>query len=277
LTSNKYSYSDFSTIMGAAFAEFRASLGSVLFHYLLPAIFIVSIVLYLLLRFKILSEFGIEAGLDMTDFRTKSFTFGAALILLTNYLFVLLIMISSRESLNLQNKLKATKTYFLKTLPISIIFSLGYFYVQNAFMWLLLMVIPIHFLFILLENIATDKKLGIGRIGELFKFSFQRWFDFLPISLGLYSFIIAMALLFLTGLLNIFVQFISWHDIFGNYIADRVLVKQVLSFVCFSLPIPLMYFAYTYRYASSDCLVNATDLNKKLENFGVEKSMLEVS
>lgn len=41
-----------------------------------------------------------------------------------------------------------------------------------------------------------------------------------------------------------------------------------MSFIIAMLPLPFIYFAYTYQYASLDSLVNATDMKKKFLDFG---------
>jgi len=273
----KYKYTTFSEVISIAFAEMRIAFGPFLYHFLMPATIVITVVLFAIVKFKVLAEIGMPMDFNFGKFEYTSWPYALIMILLYSWLFIFLIMCSAGASLELGEKLKFIKKYFLKVFPLATIFVLGYFYLHNDFMWLVFLIIPAHFLFIVMEELSQDRPITFSLLWRNFIFSFKHWFSFVLISLVLIIFLVGVELLFQSSLASFVIDFLSWHDLLGNHYADKILIREILNFVSLTLPIPLVYFAYTYQYASLDSLVNATDLKLKFEKFGTATPLFEQS
>jgi len=267
----KYSFNSLSTTISAAIASMRNSIGPFLSQIFLPSFITIGIAGYLLLKFKVIAQIGLPTGLMFSDFEYKVWSYGLVVLLLTNTLFVWLMLWSQNRVQSRLDLLKGLKEYFIKCLPFSLIFFIGFFYLHNDYMWVIFLAIPIHFIFIMMEDISSGKKLNMELVTENFGFSFRNWFSFLPITLVLILYIMTMLLAAGTPVFGIVIDFISWHDIFNNTYADSIYVNNLLEFITYFLPIPLLYFAYTYRYASILSLTKSNDLQKRLEKFGQQE------
>lgn len=268
IETEKYKYKPFAEVMSAAFAETRIAFGPFLYHFLLPATIVYGICLFFVLKFRVLTEIGLPEDMSFNAWKYVSFPQLIVFIVLVSWCFILCMMLANRSELGVMSKLKYVKKNFIKVAPLAAIFLFGYFFIDNEWVWLTFLVIPIQFIFMNFQDFSLDTKGGFKKVLKNLSFSFIRWFDFVLISLMMVFFLTGIQLLFNSGLVTHLISFISWHDIFGNYLADQIFIREMLNFIMLTLPLPLFYFAYTYQYASLDSLVHATDLKRKFKDFG---------
>lgn len=267
----KYSYQTLGTTLATALASLRMSIGSFLYHMFLPCFLVIAVVSYVVLKFKVMAQLGLPEDLRFSQFESGAWPYGLVVIVLTCFAFIWMMQWSQKKTVTLADFMIGLKSHFLKVLPLAAIYALGTFYVVNDFVWLCFLIIPIHFLFIMLEEIAIGKKISFSIAQDKIKFSFRYWFDFLPITLILICYGFLMFLLMKTPLLGIVTDFIFWHNIFDNKYADVIYVNNLIDFIIYLIPIPLIYHAYTFRYGSIISLVDGVDLKGKLLKFGESK------
>ena len=266
--SNKYVFQSLTSTMATSLGLLRQSLGQYLYQMVLPAFIFIAASGYFILKYRVMTYAGIPEGFSFTDFKNKLPIYGFVLYFITTIIFVWLILWSQKKVHSWRDLLVGLKKYFLIVSPFAAIFTLGYYYIHNDLFWLYLLVLPIHFFFIMLEEISQDKKITLTLVWKKLKFSYQHWFGFLPISIGLYIYFVLVGLLTHTSLISIFTEFVSWHNIFDNSYADRVFVENIKELLSFVIPLPLLYFAYIYRYGSLTSLTDSVDLQDRLESFG---------
>jgi len=268
----KYTYKNFNKVLASTFAELRLMFGSFLSQMLVPAFVMMCIVSYLFLKFRIVSKLGLSERMRFSSFESGAWPYGLTLILLTAFLFVWLILKSQSKVISGIEYLKGLKAYFLKVLPIAVVFCLGYFYGFNNYLFLLLLLIPIHFLFILLEEIVQNKSITIGLVGDKFLFSLKYWFDFLAVTLFAIGFVLLMKTVANTQFFSIVIDFVGWHSIFDNSYADKIFVTNLVDFIMYFCSVPFLFYAYTYKYGASLSLAEAVDLKDDLKLFGTVKN-----
>lgn len=271
IESVKYKHKPIAETLSAAFAETRMAFGPFLYHFVLPASLMYGLCLYLILKFKVMARTELEEGMSFTLWEFTSWPQAVTLVALVSWFFILMMMFSSRASLTGLSKLKYIKKNFDKVIPFAAIFVLGYFFRTNDWVWLTFLIIPIHFIFMNLEDFSIDSSKGIRNVIDNYVLSFSKWIYFLQISLAMLLFLIGMRWLFSSQLVTYLVSFLSWHDLFGNVEANQIFISELLNFIALSLPLPLFYFAYTYQYASLKSLVYATDLKQRFKEFGTKK------
>ena len=272
INTEKYTYSTFATSMAKSLARTRLALGVYLFHFLLPAVGILCVALYFILKFLLISEFGIPDGFSLTVWTKGSSIYGVVLWILMTFMFVILMMTMKDEIMSGVNKLKHIKKYFFQILPFSAIFVFSYFFIYNPIVWVINLIIPPHFIFIIFEEILNDR-FTWKTVPQKYSFSFQHWFSFLPVT-GIFIVVYLMfALLQVSGVAEIVTDFVGWHNIFGNYKADEVFVSHVFWFIAICLPLPFLFYAYIYRYTAVSSLVDAIDLKARLDKFGIRQSL----
>ena len=268
----KYSYNTFTTTLATTFAKVREVMGEFLSQMLLPAFLSMCLVSYLILKFRVMADFDFPYGMLYTDFDSGAWVNGVWVIVLTTLLFIWLMLKDQGKVITGLEFLKGTKQYFLKILPLSIIFVAGYYYAQNYFLWLLFLIIPLHFIFIMMEEISRRPSIDFSLIREKFVFSIRNWIYFLPVLLATLIFVVMMLIASINQLFYIVVDFVGWHNIFNNPQADSIYVTNLIMFIIYFCSIPFIYFAFTYRYGSIISLVNGVDLKERLSEFGSEKN-----
>ncbi len=273
---DKYAYNDFSKVLAGAFAELRSLFGSFLSQMLLPAFLTMCAVSYLFLKFRIVSKIGLSENISFSSFESGAWPFGISLIVLTTFLFVWLILKSQNKVINSYEYLRGLKQYFLKILPVTILFSLGYFYGENNYLYLLFLFVPLHFLFILLEEIVQSQPITFSLIRQKFIFSFKYWFDFLAVTLFAVGFVSLLGLASNSPLFSIIIDFVGWHNIFDNSYADKIFVTNLVGFVIYFCSIPFLFYVYVYRYGASASLSGGVDLKDRLKEFGSVKEVYQL-
>ena len=268
---DKYSYTSINSTLAITFAKIREVMGGFLSQMLLPAFLSMCLVSYLVLKFKVMAEVGLPIGLDFADFEARAWPFGVWLVVLTTFLFVWLMIKEQGRVVTGLEFLKALKEYFFKVLPLAIIFTVGYYYSSNFYLWAIFLIVPLHFIFILMEEMTMRNKLTFTLIKDKFYFSFRYWFDFFPIIIA--AIICVKLLNWATNnqVFGIVVDFIGWHNIFDNSFADSIYVNNLIGFLIYFCTIPFVYYAYVYRYGSVLSLVKGVDLTEKLSEFGTVK------
>ena len=258
----KYSYQSIGATISAALANMRISFGSFSYQVLLPSFLVMTVVTFVLLKFRVMAE------LSLFDLQFVSWPNGLLILILTSFVFVWLMILSSKKSVSLLDFMKAIKSNFLLILPLAGLYILGSFYGQNNYLYILVTVMHLPFIFIMLEEISKGARISFSFVRNKYKFSLRYWFDFFPITLALIIFVVLGHLLMETPFLIFITDFIYWHNIFDNVNADVIYIDNLLKFLVYFIPIPLFYFAFTYRYGSVLCLVNSVDLIDKLPKFG---------
>lgn len=265
----KYQHRTLGATIAIAFGYYRQVIGPFLVKILLPVFLLLSVAGFLILKYRVLAEVGIPEELTFFSFDNDLWLFGLVLYFSTTLVLIWLMKWSQGEMNSFRDLLSGVKQYFLVVTPFSIVFTLGYYYMHmQDYYRLVFLLIPIHFIFIMLEELSKGSQLSMSLVVDKFKFSFAHWFNFIVISLILVLYIFLMTLLATSSVGQFVIEFVSWHDIFGNAYADEVLVSNILLCLIYLIPIPLAYFAYTYRYGSLMSLSNSVDLLEKLKQFG---------
>ncbi len=269
----KYAHVSNGHSLALALSRVREAIGAYLSQCLMPMMVLVAIVGYILVRYVLFINEGMPIGYDLRAFSSSAWIFWATIYLVMTFSFIWLITWSREKKVAAGLLWDNLKNYFLLVAPLSLIFFIQYYFSNEYILLLLYLIVPIHFVFIAFEEISLSKNISGRLLLEKFKFSFQYWFQFLPITFFLIIFSVLTTWLSSSPLFSIILDFISWHDLFGNMAADRVFVKGLLDFFIIAILMPLIYFSYTYRYASLITLEEAADLRERLIDFGTKKSI----
>jgi len=272
INTDKYVYSSFVEGMAKRLAKTRQAFGHYMYHFIFPAILLLAATLFLILKYLLVSEIGIPNNFRLTTWTNGSFVYGIILWLLSSFLFIILIMTMKDVPMTGMNKLKHIKKYFFQMAPFTAIFVASYFFIYNPVVWVINLLIPPHFIFIVFEEILNDR-FTLKTIPQKYAFSFIHWFSFLPVTLIFILIYLMFALLNVSGVSHLISDFVSWHNIFGNHVADAAFVRHVFWFIAICLPLPFLFYAYIYRYTSVYSLVNALDLKSRFEKFGEKQSL----
>ncbi len=275
IETNKYSYQTFGTTFASALGLMRQSFGSYMTRVFVPAILLIGLTTYLILKYRIMATIGVPSDLNLLGLDLSLWPFTMILVLITLFMFTWLIVWSQDQAVDRITFFSTIKKYILPLSLLSIVFTLGYFYIATIIpyvnarlLWLLLLLFPIHYIFILFEEMSQEKQLTFEYLKDRFVFSYKNWFSFFPITIGLAVYFLLMYLVQVSAVSRFLLEFISWHNIFNHNLADSIYVHNVLTMFTFLLPIPFMYFAYTYRYCSLSSLNESNDLIERMQHFG---------
>jgi uncharacterized membrane protein SpoIIM required for sporulation len=275
IETNKYSYQTFGTTFASALGLMRESFGPYMTRVFIPGILLIGLTTYLLLKYRIMATIGVPSDLNLLGLDISLWPFILSLVLITLLMFTWLIVWSQGKTVNRANIFSTIKRYILPLSLLSTIFTFGYYYmlaplpyVETRLLWLTLLIFPIHYIFIIFEEVSQGKKLTFEFLKNRFGFSYKNWFNFLPITLGIIVYFLLMSLVKVSAVSRFLLDFISWHNIFNHNLADSIYVNNLLSMLIYLLPIPFMYFAYTYRYCSLSSLNESNDLIERMQSFG---------
>ncbi len=275
IETNKYSYQTFGTTFASALGLMRQSFGSYMTRVFVPAILLIGLTTYLILKYRIMATIGVPSDLNLLGLDLSLWPFTMILVLITLFMFTWLIVWSQDQAVDRITFFSTIKKYILPLSLLSIVFTLGYFYIATIIpyvnarlLWLLLLLFPIHYIFILFEEMSQEKQLTFEYLKDRFVFSYKNWFSFFPITIGLAVYFLLMYFVQVSAVSRFLLEFISWHNIFNHNLADSIYVNNVLKMFTFLLPIPFMYFAYTYRYCSLSSLNESNDLIERMQHFG---------
>ena len=109
INTDKYVYGTFAEGMAKSLAKTRQALGHYMYHFIFPAILILSTALYFIIKYLLVSEIGIPNRFSLTTWTNGSFVYGIILWLLSSFLFIILIMTMKDVPMTGMNKLKHIK------------------------------------------------------------------------------------------------------------------------------------------------------------------------
>ncbi len=277
LTIEKNKSASFFESLSTSFALLRMHLGSLIYHYLLPATLFIASVLFFILKFHVLAETGISYDMDLTKYKDISWIYGVCIWMCISYLFILMMMKENGIELKLEEKLKFIKQHFLQVALTSLAFTIIYFYWENQWIWILALLIPVQFYFIVFDQIPEEGS-NFGQIlGRSYSDSWRNFISFLPVTFLFFLSIVCIQGLINSPLVSIFTEFAGWHDIFGNFIADAVFIEHILRFIAYTFPLILFYYMYVYFSWSLRNKIEFNDLYDRFEKFGSDNKISELT
>ena len=273
---DKYELRTLNHTLGVAMATTRQIFSPFFKHFILPFTIVIAATLYLLLKFKLLASIDITQSMDLQKF--SKYTWPLALITcigLTLALITLMIL-SQKIKLDTSNKLKQIKKNFLILFPFVTIYYIGFSYCDYWTGYIFLAVLPPQILFILSEKTNHPEFSYFSSIVETIKESYQKWMNFLIPNIFMWNLAVLSLLLLELPVISIFTQMITWHNLFDNFVADKLFIYSLTSWLITCFLMPLAYCLYTYWHGSLESAAKSEDLYKKLDAFGQGSNLFEI-
>jgi len=272
---DKYELRTMPTTVGISVASTRQVFGPFFRHFIMPLTVIISAVLYLLLKFKLLASIEITRHMDLQKFTTYTWPLALTTCIALTFGLIIMMMLSQKVPLNSTNKLVHIKKYFLLLFPFITVYYIGLSYTTVWTAYILLAVCPPHIILILSEKISNPKLSYFLAITEAIKDGYKQWINFLVPTLILWHLAVTSFLILELPALSMFTQMITWHNIFDNAVADKLFVTSITSWLIICFLSPLVYYLYTYWYGSLESATKSADLYKKLTVFGEGSNLYE--
>jgi uncharacterized membrane protein SpoIIM required for sporulation len=256
---NKMQNLTFPKIINHSFSQFRQFAESTLFRSLPKLLLIVAVIYYAVFQYQMAINSGNTEMLN----NIVGYIIQAGILII---LSVSLLMYYNSVQPSSLNYLKYFKKYFIpivfSILPLFILLIVG-----NPFFWLLVIVLPPQFSFILLSKIETGETLTIESIQNAYKNSFENFISYIGVTLFCSLIFLALFSLQMTGVFQLINNFFTWHNIFDNPEMVKLFTNNLFSFFAMIVIFPLYYIMYGNLYFSNLCKVHAVDLQQGLIEF----------
>ena len=259
-----------------AFAKTRLFMGPYIKFVLAPG-FIISMLLYYY-RLQTLDLSDYELSYQTPDLFTVEYG-GISLFILylltLTLAFTLLSLFNrdqNRDSFALLNLLR--EKWIAVGLLVAIPLAIWYFLNDWVVLILLLIITPMA-LTASIDTIGRQSSTTFADLGKIFRFSWQRYFQFLAVIGITILIMLIFTALINSGLLSFFVDLITWHDIFDHSKLDEIYVLTLFKWMAFLFIIPPIYFLLNHQYDSEICKEEAIDLKERFQHFGKLNSNLE--
>lgn len=195
--------------------------------------------------------------------------------LVTTYVVMICGMIYQNRSLRAYDILAQTKYSFipiaLMTLPALVAFYFGTWWLGL----LVVLVLPPH-LIILWADVSVKRGYkAFSEIQRVFSEAYASYFPSLGIIITIGSVILLFLTLMVTGVGDLFTDFISWHDVFTGINVSQTLYNTLLSLALAYLLMPLLYFLCMTQHYSTQAHRTAIDLFDRYEDFNTDKTIFE--
>ena len=270
---NKNVHRNLSQVFSVALAEFRTNIGQNLKEVVLPIICMSGVGAWLVLS-------NLTKDLTVYNYFTNILNVkngGYVYMLTICFSIAIAIMyLYKRDFQKLDPQYVSfgvfTKKYGLFFLLACLCYTIALYITPGAYKFVFLLVIPPHVLFNLLDARLESNRISIS---ESITFSYSFWGSYFIIHIFCLIIIFAIWLLLEQSLVNFVVNFISWHEIFDNYLLNEVFMSNMIWMLSFTLTLPLMYYLCSYQYSSKRCHSDLRDLNQQLEAFGKRSNIFE--
>jgi uncharacterized membrane protein SpoIIM required for sporulation len=258
------------------FAQFRMNMGKYFSSGLSVLMFftIISLIVYQWLW----SPFDYY---ESSDILLASFDFGELPLFFMYWLVItfglmILTMIYREEKLTFINKMVHIKLYFLNMLLITLIPTVVFYFAPLAWMFLLFLFLPPHFLAYTIYMIP-EKGWGIwSHMTKCYEIALSAWGRVLITfsMVAILHFLIVFATTQFIG--NLFLDFISWHDMFSGENVTHVFTLTIIHTFISLLMLPLYYYVFINQMNSENAKIHASDLWKRFDIFNNQSNVFEV-
>jgi len=271
----KYELRTFSDILGIAMAEMRHMIGPFFSNFILPATIVISVAIYLILKFKLLASIGISKNMDLQKFTENTWPVAITTCLAITFAIVILMMLYDRSKMGMNQKLIYIKKYFLALLPFVILYYVGFSYLSYWTGYIFIAIVPPQIVFILSEKISNTDLNYFESIISAIKDSYIQWFNYAMINILVWNVACLSLYALQLPVIALLTNILTWHNIFENHIADSVFIYSLLSWIIVCFLMPFIYSLYTYRHGSLESETMSADLYRKLDKFGKGSNLFE--
>ncbi|MEM9548504.1 MAG: stage II sporulation protein M [Bacteroidota bacterium] len=195
--------------------------------------------------------------------------------IISTYALLILVMIYREEPLNLMNKMIHLKLHFINMMLVTLIPIATFYFGSFALLIILFLVMPPSFLAYVLYMIPEKGWSIWSELNSYYSLSFSHWgktfltFIFIICFHGL----IVLSLLGAVG--SLFIDFISWHDLFsGRYVTHIVFMTTAFTFIYLFI-LPLYFYLFVNQMNSEKARKNATDLWNRFRSFNTHSTLFE--
>ncbi len=271
----KLKYRDFSQNIYLGFAQFRMYMGKY-FSQAIGLLMIFSIACFAFYQW-FLSPYEYYESSEML---LTSFEYGGILLFFTywiisTYAIMILTMIYREEKMTLMNTMVHIKLYFINMLLFTLLPVCVFYFAPLAGMFLLFLFIPPSFLAYSLYMIPEKGWKVWSELSEYYSLALSGWGrTFMSFTLiASFHFLIILALYGVV--VEFFLNFISWHDIFnGLNVTHTIIMTSIFTFI-YLFMIPLYFYLFVNQINSERAKQNATDLWKRFDAFNNESNIFE--
>jgi len=194
---------------------------------------------------------------------------------LATYALLILTMIYREEKMTFMNKMVFIKLYFLNMLLMTLIPVSVFYFSHLAWMFLLFLFLPPHFIAYSVYMVPEKGWKVWSEIGDYYNNSFSSWGSGIQ-TFGLiafFHFIIYVTLNRLIG--TLFLDFISWHDMFSGINVTNVFSMTLVYTFVFLFLLPLYFYLFINILNSENAKKNAIDLWKRFKLFNNQSNVFE--
>ncbi len=267
-------FRDFSQNIYIGFAQFRMNMGKYFSSAvgLLMLLTIASLVFYQWLLAP--NDSYDSSTMLLSNFKLGGYTLFILYWVLCTYAILILSMLYRDENLDMMNILVHIKLYFINMMLITLLPVFVFYFASWPWMLLLFLLLPPSFIAYTLYIVLEKNWKVWSELGEYYSLSLSSWGRTIVSFILIANFHLLLVLaLYSAG--AIFLNFISWHDLFSGYNVTNVITMTTIFTFIFLFILPLYFYLFINQINSERAKQNASDLWKRFDAFNQQSNIFE--
>jgi uncharacterized membrane protein SpoIIM required for sporulation len=275
-TIDKLSFRTLSQVIGDGFLEFRTYMGSNLVQATLPTLLLLIPILWLFLNYLYLNDGSLYSS-SLITFRTGGILMTITYGIILSYAMAMIIISDQNINTSWSTKWVFLKKHFLKIAATTIIYYIPIAFINFEWILLLYLLLSPQLYVILIDNFISDteSKPRLNLV-QCLKYTFKSWFNYAILYCILFLFVLVAIILVNSQVMGIMTDFLDWHHLFDKRSTNSAFISSTINWILITMVLPIIYYMMRNAYLAIRTREEAIDLNKKLENFGHNKTMFEL-
>lgn len=264
-------YLSFAQLNEVTLAQFRIWSATIIKWGILPVMFLCSAGYWIWAKYGAMmsKEFDYYAIDSLFSYSLGGWEILGLYLLCIIHIITIMIIVYKQSDITLVNYIQTLLKNAVCILLLSLPYLLSFYFAPLYVLFLLTILLPPQVIFSTLYHFNIENsKLGKA-ISQSFNSSYQRYGSYI----GTYFYVGFMfyLMLLLSGTLTnvLFVDFLTWHNIFPGELGNHIYIMSLIAigFSCFALA--LYFLMYLNQHQSLDCKEESTDLFERIESLNL--------